>query len=149
MAVSIDTCTALARFTGHFPYDTCERVCVPVGVIKPLPGPAETPTLGSGYGFVRVRVRVALENPRVTRDNHYSIAAPVPRAPIPDLDQSFHNRSHNSLVRPNTVHNSYPLPPRYVPTVAPDHGNLLLRTPGLSGNMIYHRYVITLQPLIQ
>ena len=69
-AVSIDTRTALARFTGHFLYDTRERVYVPVGFIKPLPGPAETPTLGSGYGFARVRVRVALENPRVTRDNH-------------------------------------------------------------------------------
>jgi hypothetical protein len=36
-AVSIDTRTALARFTCHFLYVTRERVYVPLGFIKPLP----------------------------------------------------------------------------------------------------------------
>jgi hypothetical protein len=46
------------------------RVFGPAEPAKPLPQPAVTLTLGGGYGFARVRVRVALENPRVTRDNH-------------------------------------------------------------------------------
>jgi len=66
------------------------------------------------------------------------IAAPVPRAPIPDLDRSFHNRSHNSSVRPNSVHDFYSLPPRYVPTVIPDHGNLSLRTPSQARSHLQH-----------
>jgi len=36
---------------------------------KPGPQPAKTPTLECGYGFSQVRVWVALEYPRVTRDN--------------------------------------------------------------------------------
>ena len=44
----------------------------PVKVGRPWPGPARgqcTRTLSAGTGFWRVRVRVALEYPRVTRDN--------------------------------------------------------------------------------
>ena len=71
-AVSFDIHNAIARFPGRFECPTHARVCIPLGFVKPLPWPAETPTLGSGYGFARVRVWVALENPRVTCDNHYS-----------------------------------------------------------------------------
>jgi hypothetical protein len=38
----------------------------------PLPVPAKTRTLSAGTGFWRVRVRVALNYPRVTRDNPYA-----------------------------------------------------------------------------
>jgi len=70
-AVSFDICNAIARFPGQFECHTHARVGIPPGFMKPLPWPAETPTLGSGYGFAWVRVWVALENPRVTHDNHY------------------------------------------------------------------------------
>ena len=40
----------------------------PGNLTKPLP--AKTPTLVGRCGFAWVRVQVALENPRVTRDNH-------------------------------------------------------------------------------
>jgi len=74
-AVSIDTRTALVRFTGrssmvHIPLvPTC--TCIPTKPTKPLPQPAGTCTLVGGYGFVQVRVWVALEYPRVTCDNLY------------------------------------------------------------------------------
>jgi hypothetical protein len=68
-AVSVDTRTALARLLGQFWSHTCAQVCVPPGFLKPLPQPVKTRTLWCGYGFAWVRVRVALEYPRVTRDN--------------------------------------------------------------------------------
>ena len=42
-----------------------------MGLKKPAPIPAKTPTLSCGWGFPRVQVRVALENPRVACDNPY------------------------------------------------------------------------------
>jgi hypothetical protein len=74
-AVSVDTRTALARSLGQFWSHTRARVFVPPGFLKPLPQPVKTRTLRCGYGFAWVRVRVALEYPRVTRDNLYSTVA--------------------------------------------------------------------------
>jgi hypothetical protein len=71
-AVSVDTRTALARSLGQFRSHTRARVCVPPGFLKPLPQPVKTRTRTEGYGFAWVRVRVALEYPRVTRDNLYT-----------------------------------------------------------------------------
>jgi hypothetical protein len=68
-AVSIDTCTAVARFFSRFWSHTRARVAYPQVFVKPVPVPVETRTPGYGYGFSGVQVRVALENPRVTRAN--------------------------------------------------------------------------------
>ena len=68
-AVSIDTCTAVARFFDSFLGRTRAQVAYPGVFVEPAPVPVETRTLGHGYGFSGVRVRVALENPRVTRAN--------------------------------------------------------------------------------
>ena len=48
-----------------------QKPAQPAKPSKPLPQPAVTLTLITGYGLRRVGVRVALENPRVTRANHY------------------------------------------------------------------------------
>ena len=50
------------------------QACIPAKPAKPLPQPAGTRTLVGGYRFVWVRVRVALEYPRVTLDNPYSVS---------------------------------------------------------------------------
>ena len=50
-----------------------------MGLKKPTPIPAKTPTLGCGCGFVRVRVWVALENPRVAHDNPYLLGGMIPQ----------------------------------------------------------------------
>jgi hypothetical protein len=50
-AVSIDTCTALARLLGQFWSHTRAWVCVPPGFLKPLPQPVKTRTLECGCGF--------------------------------------------------------------------------------------------------
>ena len=69
--VSIDTCTAIARFLGQLWECTHARVAYPRVFAEPVPVPVETRTPGHGCGFSGVRVRVALENPRVTRANPY------------------------------------------------------------------------------
>jgi len=70
-AVSIDTCTALARLLVIFWGYTRLRVAHPRVFQNPPPAPVETRTPRCGYGLTRVGVRVALENPRVTRANPY------------------------------------------------------------------------------
>ena len=60
-----------------------------------------------------------------------SIAAPVPRAPISNLDRSFHNHSRIAPLRLISV--ALPIqdfyPPQYAPAVVPDAVNPPLRTP--------------------
>ena len=63
MAVSIDTCTALARSISWLWEDTREWVWVPPGFENPYPYP------WGRCGFSWVWVQVALEYPRVTRDD--------------------------------------------------------------------------------
>jgi len=68
-AVSIDTCTAIARFLNRLWEHTHAQVAYPRVFAEPIPILVETRTPGHGYGFSGVRVRVALENPRVTCAN--------------------------------------------------------------------------------
>jgi len=49
MAVSIDTCTAFARFVGHFWRDTPTQVGNPQVFVNPLPVPVKTHTHGHGF----------------------------------------------------------------------------------------------------
>ena len=78
-AVSIDTCTAIARFLNRLWERTRARVAYPRVFAEPVPVLVETRTPGHGHGFSGVRVRVALENPRVTRANPYSHHHHLPR----------------------------------------------------------------------
>jgi len=64
MAVSIDICFAVARFLVGLEGKPA-WVGVPPGFLE-----TRTPTRRNPYPWARVRVRVALEYPRVTRDNH-------------------------------------------------------------------------------
>jgi len=73
MAVSIDTCTAIARFLNRLWERTCAQVAYPRVFAEPVPVLVETRTPGHGYGFSGVWVRVALENPRVTHANPYTL----------------------------------------------------------------------------
>jgi len=50
-AVSIDTCTALARFIGHVWSHKPVWVGIPMGFCKPLTCTCENPCLWMGYGF--------------------------------------------------------------------------------------------------
>ena len=60
----------------HCSHKVYQSFCIgypPMGLCtygKPLPWPIKTPTLGGRYRFAGVRVQVALENPRVSHDNH-------------------------------------------------------------------------------
>jgi len=69
MAVSIDTCTAVARLLSQFWKHTCTQVTYPQVFAKPVPLPIETHTPGYRYRFSGVQVWVALENARVTHAN--------------------------------------------------------------------------------
>ena len=51
MAVSIDTCTALARFIGHVWSHKPMWVGIPVGFCKPLTRTCKNPCLWTWYGF--------------------------------------------------------------------------------------------------
>ena len=66
MAVSMDTCTAVARFLSWVWRHTHTRVVYPGVLAKPVPIPVETYTLGHRYRFSGVWVQVDLENPRVS-----------------------------------------------------------------------------------
>jgi len=48
--VARDTCTALARFIGHFWGHTLARVLYPQVFLNPLPVPTKTRARGRGYG---------------------------------------------------------------------------------------------------
>jgi len=73
MVVSIDTCTAVARFLSQFRGHTRAQVAYPRVLVEPVPVPVKTRTPGHRYGFSGVWVRVALENPRVTCANPYMV----------------------------------------------------------------------------
>ena len=51
MAVSFDTCNAIARFPGWFECHTHAWVGIPPGFMKPLPWPIRTCTCPKGTGF--------------------------------------------------------------------------------------------------
>jgi transposase InsO family protein len=69
-------------------------------------------------------------SPGLSYTTHHSIlppiAAPVPRAPIPNLDQSIHSRIRSLSAAPSP-HDFYP--PQYAQAVVPDAVNAPLRTP--------------------
>ena len=67
-AVSIDTCTAVARFFNWFWGCTHTQVAYPRVFAKPVTI-LIVHTLGHGYGFFAIWVWVALENPRVIHAN--------------------------------------------------------------------------------
>jgi hypothetical protein len=71
VTLSIDTCTAIARFLSRLWECTYTRVAYPRVFAEPVPVPIETHTPGHRYGFSEVWVRVALENPKVTCANPY------------------------------------------------------------------------------
>ena len=60
-------------FFWNFCMGTIQTHAYPLNLGEPLPWPIGTLTLAGGYRFAWVRVRVALENPRVTHNNHYSL----------------------------------------------------------------------------
>ena len=75
-------------------------------------------------------------SPGLSYVTHHSIipspiAAPVPHAPIPDLERSLHTHSCIASLRPPSIafpiENSYSL--QYTPAVIPDAVNLPLQTP--------------------
>ena len=86
-------------------------------------------------------------SPRLSYVTHHSvipssIAAPVPCAPISNLDRSFHNHSHIAPIRLISI--ALPIqdfyPPQYALAIVPDAFNPPLRTPSQAHSQS-HTYV--------